>query len=123
MNEIGYEIRSHVVQASQNEPIYHPSVAAALSGLSLDELDRACQEGLISPKVLPDGSVGYTRSDIYQLSRIHRLREDLGLDWDALVTVMHLRAQVLRMRREVDLLRQLLARRQEELFELLQSMS
>ncbi|NOX63622.1 MAG: MerR family transcriptional regulator [Chloroflexi bacterium] len=121
MDKMVSSLRDHVIQAPPNEPIYHPSVAATLAGLSLEELERACEEGLITPKVRADGSVGYTRKDIYQLTRIRRLREDLGLDWDALATVLHLRAQVLRMRREIYLLQRLLALQEEEFLKALQT--
>ena len=68
------------------------------------------------------GSSGFSRSDIRRLVRIHRLREDLGLEFEAVEIVLHLRQQVMDLLNEMDRIEGNLLRREQELLNEIQEL-
>ncbi|MCD6289140.1 MAG: MerR family transcriptional regulator [Anaerolineae bacterium] len=83
-----------IVRHADDEPNYTAETAARLAGISQAFLRRCVREGLVQPKVMPGGGLGFSTRDVRHLARIRRLRDDLGLDLAAVEVVLHLRRQV-----------------------------
>lgn len=104
-----------IVRHRDDEPHYTAAAAAQLAGVSVAFLRRCVQEGLIEPKVMPGGGLGFSRRDVRQLARIRRLREDLALDLAAVGIVLRLRRRVLDLLAQLEEQERRALRREEEL--------
>lgn len=111
MRQTNYALIRH----QEIEPKYTPAVAAALAGISLQQLEAWRRAGLVAPKVRVDGTLGYGVADIRRLHRIRRLQTELGLDLGAVEVVLHLRSQVQELQREMQALRQAMVQREESM--------
>ncbi len=107
-------------QARDDEAVYSRTVAAQLAGVSLSFLRRCEREGLLRPRAMPGGGLGYTAADVRRLMRIRRLREDLGLNLPAVEVVLRLRRQVIDLLVELDELEREMLRREQALLEEIQ---
>lgn len=106
-----------VIRSHDDEPIYSRPVAAQLAQVSLDFLRLCERENLIQVRVVTGGREGYSVADIRRLTRIYRLREDLGLDLPSVEVVLNLRRQVLELMSQVDEMERQMARREQELMD------
>ena len=106
-----------VIRSHDDEPIYSRPVAAQLAQVSLDFLRLCERENLIQVQVMTSGREGYSVADIRRLTRIYRLREDLGLDLPSVEVVLNLRRQVLELMSQVDEMERQMARREQELMD------
>lgn len=102
-------------RAQDDEAVYSRTVAAQLAGVSLSFLRRCEREGLLRPKAMPGGGLGYTATDVRRLIRIRRLREDLGLNLPAVEVVLRLRRQVIDLLLELDELEREMLQRERAL--------
>ena len=106
-----------VIRSHDDEPIYSRPVAAQLAQVSLNFLRLCERENLIQVRVMTGGREGYSVADIRRLTRIYRLREDLGLDLPCVEVVLNLRRQVLELMSQVDEMERQMARREQELMD------
>ena len=79
-------------------------VLAARCGVAPATIRRYEQFGLVSPRV-EAGTARYGEGDIEQVLRIRRLTADLGVNLAGVEVVLHMREQILLLRRELDALR------------------
>lgn len=112
-----YRIRYAIIRRESTEPLYSPKTAANLAGISLQTLELYRQKELVQPRPTPDGQPGYSLTDVYELSCIARLQEEVEFDLDTIEVVLHLRSQVFAMQREMEALRQRFLQREQELLE------
>ncbi len=110
------------VRPREEEPVYTRPVAAQLAGVSLSFLRRCEREGLIQPKVMAGGGLGYSAADIRRLVRIRRLREDLGLNLPAVEVVLHLRRRVVDLLLQLDEMERQMLQREQALLEEIQQL-
>ncbi len=111
-----------IVRHREDEPHYTATVAAQLAGVSVAFLRRCVREGLIEPKVMPGGGMGFSVRDVRQLARIRRLRDDLALDLAAVGIVLHLRRQVVDLLTQLEEQERQALRREQELLQEIQSL-
>lgn len=111
-----------MIRYRDDEPVFTHSVAAQLARVSLEFLQQCEQEGLIVARRMLGGISGFSRSDIRRLVRIRRLREDLGLEFEAVEIVLHLRQQVMDLLNEMDRIERNLLRREQELLNEIQEL-
>lgn len=104
-------------RSRDDEAVYSRTVAAQLAGVSLSFLRRCEREGLIRPKAMAGGGLGYSAADIRRLIRIRRLREDLGLNLPAVEVILRLRRRVIDLLMELDELEREMAQREQMLLE------
>lgn len=81
------------------------TVLAARCGVTPSTIRRYERFGLVSPR----GEVGsprYAEGDIEQVLRIRRLTAELGVNLAGAEVVLHMREQILRLRRELETLLQ-----------------
>jgi DNA-binding transcriptional MerR regulator len=112
-----YRIRYAMIGRKSAEPLYSPRTAADLAGISLQTLERYRQQELIRPRSTASGEPGYSRTDVYEISCIARLQEEVEFDLDTIEVVLHLRSQVFAVQQEMEALRQLFLQREQELLE------
>jgi DNA-binding transcriptional MerR regulator len=103
----------------QAEPYYPRARAAQLADVSLEFLERCEVARLVEVRVVQGREPQYSVQDVRQLALIGRLYQILGVDFQDLEIVLHLRSQLLdlqqqmeemerqRMEREDQLLREL----------------
>lgn len=87
------------------QPRYIISVAASLARCHPQTLRHYERLGLISPQRSRGNLRLYTEGDIDQLRRIHRLMEDLGVNLAGVEVILHMRAQIVNLRDEIESLR------------------
>jgi MerR family transcriptional regulator/heat shock protein HspR len=85
--------------------VYVISVAAELAGVHPQTLRIYERKGLVDPARTGGGSRRYSDDDIAQLRRIQELTNE-GLNLAGVRLVLELEAEVARLRREVDEIRQ-----------------
>ncbi len=115
-------VNFQLIRHREAEPLFDPAVAAALAGITRQALEAYRRAELVQPKMRGDGSWGYSVTDIRRLIRIRRLRSEVDLDLEAVEVVLHLRAQVRDLQREVEMLRQRHALREQELLQVIQQL-
>ncbi|MGQ0847633.1 MAG: heat shock protein transcriptional repressor HspR [Actinomycetota bacterium] len=89
------------------------SVAAELAGMHPQTLRIYERKGLIDPYRTPGGTRRYSQADIDRLTLIQELT-NRGLNLEGVKQVLDLQRELERLRREVDELRQTMARQQAE---------
>lgn len=101
---------------SQNEGrLFSRNVAAQLARITLDFLEQCEREALVEPGPMPGGGEGYTLQDIDQMVRIRRLKQDLGLDLEAIEVVLHMRRRMVEMLHEMNALEARMWAREQQL--------
>jgi DNA-binding transcriptional MerR regulator len=108
---MGYKIE---IYSGEEEPLYTRSATAKLAHISLDYLRRCEREGIVRPKALSGGGVGYTAADVRRLARARRLHRSLGLDMPAVEVVLHLRRQVVELQVLLDQVEMEMEQREQE---------
>ncbi|MGD8807931.1 MAG: MerR family transcriptional regulator [Chloroflexota bacterium] len=103
-----------IIRTGEEELLYTRPVAAQLARISLDFLRRCEREGIVRPRPLPGGGVGYTADDIRRLARVRRLRYSLELDMPAVEVILNLRRQVLDLQTYLDQLELEMAQREQQ---------
>jgi DNA-binding transcriptional MerR regulator len=103
-----------IIRTGEEELLYTRPVAAQLARISLDLLRRCEREGIVRPRPLPGGGVGYTAADIRRLARVRRLRYSLELDMPAVEVILNLRRQVLDLQTYLDQLELEMAQREQQ---------
>ncbi|MFN2222540.1 MAG: MerR family transcriptional regulator [Chloroflexota bacterium] len=103
-----------IIRTGEEELLYTRPVAAQLARISLDFLRRCEREGIVRPRPLPGGGVGYTAADIRRLARVRRLRYSLELDMPAVEVILNLRRQVLDLQTYLDQLELEMAQREQQ---------
>ncbi len=88
-------------QASQGLTI---SVLAARCGVAPATIRRYEQFGLVSSRG-EGGTLRYTEGDVERVLRIRRLTTELGVNLAGVEVVLHMREQILLLRRELEALR------------------
>jgi MerR family transcriptional regulator/heat shock protein HspR len=91
--------------AAYDEPRYAVSVVAARCGVHVGTLRRYEEWGLLEPARAGQRRL-YSESDIDRVLRIRRLVDDLGINLAGAAAVLHLRQQVIALRREMETLRE-----------------
>jgi DNA-binding transcriptional MerR regulator len=104
-----------MIRAEDEERIFTRNVAVQLARITREFLMECEREELIEPRPMMAGGEGYTWSDIEEIARMHRLRQDLGLDLGAVEVVLRMRHRILEMLDEVERLEEQLVRREERL--------
>jgi len=89
--------------------VYVISVAAELAGMHPQTLRNYERVGLLRPARTQGGNRRYSEADIHLLQRIARL-VDIGMNLEGIRHVLELEAQVEELQREVDTLRDHIAR-------------
>ena len=90
---------------ARDEPRYAISVVAARCGVHKGTLRRYEEWGLLEPVRAGQRRL-YSESDVEHVQRVRRLVDDLGINLAGAAAVMHLRQQVIALRRELDELRE-----------------
>ncbi|MFQ5946894.1 MAG: heat shock protein transcriptional repressor HspR [Anaerolineae bacterium] len=85
-----------------DEPCYIISVAAQIVGLHPQTLRQYDRAGLVVAYRAHGNRRMYSPRDIRRLQRIVRLTEDLGINLAGVEVILNMRAQIKRMRREMD---------------------
>ena len=73
---------------------------AVRSGVSIQTLRRYERRGLLVPAT-KSGTRRYSDRDIAQVRRIQRLMEDLEVNLAGVEVILHMREQIIRLRREL----------------------
>lgn len=89
-------------QDSRAQPRYIISVAASLAQCHPQTLRHYERLGLLHPQRSRGKVRLYTDEDIEQLRRIQRLIGDLGVNLAAVEVILHMREQILALRRELE---------------------
>ena len=92
---------------------YRPHEAASVAEVTLQELERCLDAGLLSPLAEEEGAAVFSQEDIERLAQIRRLQQEVDLDYDAIEVVLHLRDQLLDMQREMMAQREAMLRREQ----------
>lgn len=95
-------------QSPQERALYVISVAAQRAGMHPQTLRIYERRGLLQPARTQGGNRRYSETDIARLRRIAELTAE-GMNVEGIRRVMHLEAEVQRLRDEVDQLRLLAA--------------
>ena len=103
------------IYSQYQEVIYSPALASQLARVSLDFLRECEQEGLIRSQRMAHGEYGYRVSDIRQLARIRRLRENLVLDLAAIDVILNMHQQVSDLMERLNNMDQQMINREQEL--------
>ena len=98
-----------------DEPRYTRIVTAQLAQISVEFLTRCEDEQLVQTRVIRGGAQGYSASDVRRIARIARLHEDLGIDFNSLEVVLNMREQIIELQRQIEILEQEKARREDQL--------
>lgn len=104
-----------MIRAEDEERIFTRSAAVQLARITREFLAECEREALVEPRPMMAGGEGYTWRDIEEIARIHRLRQDLGLDFGAVEVVLYMRRRILEILDEVALLEEQMVRREEKL--------
>lgn len=91
-------------KSSDNHAVYVISVAAQRAGMHPQTLRIYERRGLLQPARTQGGNRRYSESDIARLRRIAELTAE-GVSVEGIRRIMHLEAEVQRLRDEVDQLR------------------
>lgn len=101
---------------SQNEGrLFSRNVAAQLARITLEFLEQCEREALVQPGPMLGGGEGYTIQDIDEMVRIRRLKQDLGLDLEAIEVVLHMRRRMVEMLYEMNALEARMWAREQQL--------
>lgn len=100
--------RQNPSQRESGRSLYVISVAARLAGMHPQTLRIYERRGLLQPARTQGGNRRYSDTDIARLRRIAELTAE-GMNVEGIRRVMHLEAEVRRLRDEVDQLRLLAA--------------
>ena len=93
---------------NKDEAVYIISVAAELAGVHPQTLRIYERKGLISPYRTPGGTRRYSDEDLARLALIQELTAQ-GVNLEGVRMILRLRDENLRLRRQVDRFRRLLA--------------
>lgn len=99
----------------QDEPRYTRNVAVQIANVTQEFLEKCETEQLIKMKAVREEEPGYSIQDVRQLALIYRLHEILGISFQDLEVVLHLRNQLLEMQEEMEILEQQMLAREEQL--------
>ncbi len=113
-------MKAWLARPLDDEILYEREIARQLARISADLLRQCEAEQLVQPR--RRNGDGYTAADIQELARIRRLRDDLGLNLDAIEVVLHMRRQMLDLQTELARMRQQMARREQELLAEMQAL-
>jgi MerR family transcriptional regulator, heat shock protein HspR len=86
--------------------VFMISVAAELADMHPQTLRMYEARGLITPKRSPKKTRLYSQSDVERLRRIQRMTSEEGLNLAGVEAVLDMEAQVTRMRRELERMRE-----------------
>jgi len=99
----------------EEQPVFSRDVAAELAWITREFLEDLERADLVRARRMAGGNRGYTYRDVRNLRRIRRLREQLGLDLQAVEVILHMRARIIEMLQEMDQIEQQMYRREQEL--------
>ncbi|MGD2155448.1 MAG: hypothetical protein PVG14_02615 [Anaerolineales bacterium] len=101
---------------SKEKDVLYPQVIAAQLARASFELLKWCErEGLIQAQVMVGGERGYNAGNIRRLARISSLREDLGLDFDAIEIVYRMQQQMFELFQELEEMERIMMAREHQL--------
>lgn len=104
-----------IVRPRDDQPYYPRLTAAEAARISLELMRRAEEAFLVQAKPAFGGIQGYSLTDIDELARIRRLREDLGLDMRAVEIILRMRQRTLDLLLQMDEMEQQMRRREQQL--------
>ncbi|MBA3449940.1 MAG: MerR family transcriptional regulator [Chloroflexia bacterium] len=103
-NVISVTITDWIVDDVSDQPRYAISVVAARCGVRVSTVRRYEEWGLVEPTRTGPRRL-YSEADIDRVLRVRRLVDDLGVNLAGAAAVLHLRKQVIALRREMQSLR------------------
>ena len=83
------------------EPRYAVAAVAVRCGIQVQTLRHYERIGLIEPAAVDAGLRLYSEADVARLRRIQRLVSDLGVNLAGVEVILHMREQLLALRREL----------------------
>lgn len=104
-----------MIRAEEEDRIFTRRAAVRLARITQEFLAECEREALVEPRPMMGGGKGYSWHDIDEIARISRLREDLGLELEAVEVVLHMRRRILEVLEEVARLEERMIRREERL--------
>jgi len=90
-----------VEEVGDDEPRYLITAVASRAGIHVQTVRRYEAYGLVSGRRSERGLALYSEADIARIRRIRRLTDDLGVNLAGAAAVLHLREQVVALRREL----------------------
>lgn len=105
-----------------DEMIFEREAARQLARISADLLRQCEAEQLIQPRLRSGGRTGFTIADIEELARIRRLRNDLGLNLEAIEIILHMRRQMLNLQAELANIERQMAQQEQEMLAEMQAL-
>lgn len=106
-----------VIRPKDDTPAYTHQVAAEMARISTDFLRQLEEEHLVLSKWMSGGLRGFSATDLEEMARIRRLREDLELDLPAVEIVLHMRQQMLQLIAQMNEMEQWFAQREADLLQ------
>lgn len=89
---------------------YTPAEAAETLGVAVSDVESYVEEGLVTEKRADDGSLVITRAQMRRLWSVVTLHRDLGINLAGVAAVLQLREQFEQMRRDLELLIEIVER-------------
>lgn len=111
-----------IVRPKDDQPYFPRLTAAQAARISLELMSRVEQEYLVQAKPAYGGIQGYSLTDIDELARIRRLREDLELDLQSVEIILRMRQNTLDLLTQLDEMEQHMHRREQQLKDELQKL-
>ena len=90
-----------VEEAGDDEPRYLITAVASRAGIHVQTVRRYEAFGLVAGRRSEQGLALYSEADIARIQRIRRLTDDLGVNLAGAAAVLHLREQVIALKREL----------------------
>lgn len=90
-----------VEEAGDDEPRYLITAVASRAGIHVQTVRRYEAYGLVAGRRSERGLALYSEADIARVRRIRRLTDDLGVNLAGAAAVLHLREQVIALKREL----------------------
>ena len=113
-------MKAWLARPLEDEMLYEREMARQLARISADLLRQCEAERLVQPR--RRNGTGYSAADIRELARIRRLRDDLGLNLDAIEVALHMRRQILNLQTELARMKRQADRRERELLTEIQTL-
>ena len=99
----------------QDEPRYTRTRAAQLADVSLEFLERCETARLVQVRIVRGREPKYSVQEVRQLALIGRLYQVLGIDFQDLEIVLHLRNQLLDLQSQLEEMERQRMEREEQL--------
>jgi len=115
-------MKAWLARPLDKEMLYEREAAQQLAHISADLLRQCEAEQLIQLRRQSVGRAGYSAADIQEMARIRRLRDDLGLNLEAIEVILHMRRQTLNLQAELARVERQMTRREQELLAEMQAL-